>query len=66
MTGYLMSSLAAGLMGGVYALAAQGASLWSTLGWYVAGCWGGFALMLGLVILASLQRDQHDSDLEAI
>ena len=65
MTGYLVSSLAAALMGGAYALAAQGANLWSTLGWYVAGCWGGFALMLALVIVASLHRDRNRSDLEA-
>ncbi|GHF60807.1 hypothetical protein [Seohaeicola zhoushanensis] len=65
MTGYLMASLATGLMGGVYGLAAHGAGLWSALGWYVAGCWGGFALMLVLVVLASQNRDRAGPDLEA-
>ena len=57
MTAYIMASVMTGLLGGVYGLAAHGAGLWSTLGWYLAGCWGGFALMLVLVLLAGSRRD---------
>lgn len=57
MTAYMMPSVTTGLLGSLYGLAAEGAGLWSTLGWYVAGCWGGFALMLGLVVLAGMARD---------
>lgn len=58
MTGYLMASVSAGLLGGVYGLSAHGADFWATLAWYAAGCWGGFAVMLGLVLLAGMQRRQ--------
>lgn len=53
-----MASVSAGLLGGAYGLSAHGADFWATLGWYAAGCWGGFAVMLGLVLLAGMQRQR--------
>lgn len=65
MMAYLMASVTTGLLGTLYGLAAEGASLWSTLGWYLAGCWGGFALMLVLVALAGYAKNQPAEDVGA-
>lgn len=65
MTTYLITSVLTGLLGSAYGLVAYGSGIWSILGWYLAGGWAGFLLMIVLVMTVGASRRYQGPDIGA-
>ncbi|WP_370303278.1 hypothetical protein [Pseudooceanicola sp.] len=65
MTAYVITSVLSGLLAGAYGLVAYGSGIWSILGWYLAGGWAGFLIMIVLVMTVGAARRLQGPDLGA-
>ncbi|PJE35818.1 hypothetical protein CVM52_15135 [Pseudooceanicola lipolyticus] len=65
MTAYVITSVLSGLLAGAYGLVAYGSGIWSILGWYLAGGWAGFLIMIVLVMTVGAARRLQGADLGA-
>lgn len=61
MAAYLITAILTGFIAMAYGILAKSAGVMWALGWYVMGCWTGFAMLLALVMAMSLLRKARAS-----
>lgn len=61
MAAYLITSILSGFIAMTYGIMANSVGVLGALGWYVLGCWSGFALLLALVLAMSALRKSRTS-----